>query len=109
VLLHALGSTHVNTHQWVRTGFDPFAHLITLEKAEIMPGRHSDTRIKPLPLANGHNRHIPVTPERKLVSVGEWPLHVAVINLQPFQMTPAGIYRHWAFVKGNGFILKMGY
>jgi hypothetical protein len=32
-------------------------------------------------LASGHGRYITVTPERKLVSVGEWPLHIAVINL----------------------------
>ena len=45
-----------------------------------MPGKHSDTRIKPLPLANGHGRYITATPEpeRALVSVGEWPAHTAV-------------------------------
>jgi hypothetical protein len=37
-------------------------------------------RIKQLPLTNGHGRYITVTPERELLSVGEWPLHVAVIN-----------------------------
>jgi hypothetical protein len=49
---------------------------------EIIPGKHSHTRIKPLPLTNGHGRYITVTPGRKLVSVGEWPLlltlHVTV-------------------------------
>ena len=49
---------------------------------EIISGKRSDTRIKPLPLANGHGRYITVTPERKLMSVVEWPLHnIAVINL----------------------------
>jgi hypothetical protein len=50
---------------------------------EIIPGKHSDinTRIKPLPLTNGHGRYITVTTERILVSVREWPLHIAVINL----------------------------
>ena len=48
---------------------------------EIIPGKHSDTRIKPLPLTNGHGRYITVTTERTLVSVGEWPLHITVINL----------------------------
>ena len=43
-----------------------------------MPVKHSHTRIKPLALANGHGRYITVTPERALVSVGEWPLHIAV-------------------------------
>jgi hypothetical protein len=47
----------------------------------MFPGKRSDTRIKPLPLTNGHGRYMAVTPERELVSVGEWPLHVAVINL----------------------------
>jgi hypothetical protein len=49
--------------------------------AEIIPGKHSDTRIKPLPLTNGHDRYITVTPERTPASVGEWPLHMTVINL----------------------------
>ena len=53
----------------------------TLKEAEIIPGKDSDTRIKPLALASGHGRYITVTPERTLVSVGEWPLHIAVINL----------------------------
>jgi hypothetical protein len=35
-------------------------------------------RIKPLTLASGHGRYIAVTPERTLVSVGEWPLHINV-------------------------------
>jgi hypothetical protein len=33
------------------------------------PGKHSDTRIKPFPSANGHGRYTTVTPERALVSV----------------------------------------
>ena len=56
-------------------------HLAALEEAEIIPGKHSDTRIKPLALTNGHGRYMAVTPERGLASVGEWPLHIAVINL----------------------------
>jgi hypothetical protein len=48
---------------------------------EIIPGKHSDTRIKPLPFTDGHGRYITVTPEQALVSVGEWPLHITVINL----------------------------
>jgi hypothetical protein len=56
-------------------------HLTTLEGAEIIHGKHSDTRIKPLPLTNGHGRYITVTPERALVSVGELLLNVTVINL----------------------------
>ena len=51
-----------------------------VEGAEIKPGKHFDTRIKPLPLTNGHGRYMAVTPERTLVSVGvgEWPLHIYI-------------------------------
>jgi hypothetical protein len=34
------------------------------------------SRIKPLPLANGHGRYMTVTPERTRGSVGEWPVPV---------------------------------
>jgi hypothetical protein len=47
-----------------------------LEKAEIIPGKDSDTRIKPLALTNGHGRYITVTPERALASVGGCPLNI---------------------------------
>ena len=57
-------------------------------RTEIIPVKDSHdtphTRIKSLALASlasGHGRYITVTPERALVSVGEWPLHIAVINL----------------------------
>jgi hypothetical protein len=56
-----------------------------------MPVKDSHTRIKPFALASSHGRYITVTPERTLVSVGEWPLHIAVINLYPFHF-------------GNGFV-----
>jgi hypothetical protein len=62
--------------QCSRSGFDPFVHLTALEEAEIIPGKHSDTRIKPLPLTNGHGRYITVTPEQALASVGECPLDI---------------------------------
>jgi hypothetical protein len=42
------------------------------------------TRMKSLALASGHSPYITVTPERALVSVGEWPLHITVVNLKPF-------------------------
>jgi hypothetical protein len=51
---------------------------------EIIPINDSNTRIKPLVLASDHGRYITVTPERTLVSVGEWPLHTAVVNLYRF-------------------------
>jgi hypothetical protein len=50
-------------------------------RTEITPVKDSHTRIKPLALASGHGRYITVTPERELVSVGEWLLHTTVINL----------------------------
>jgi hypothetical protein len=56
--------------------------ITALEEAEIMLGKRSDTRIKSLPLTNGHGRYITVTPERAIASVGEWPFHIiAVISL----------------------------
>jgi hypothetical protein len=45
---------------------------------------NSFLRIKPLALASGHGRYITITPERTFLSGGEWPLHIAVINLCPF-------------------------
>jgi hypothetical protein len=53
-------------------------------RTDITPVKDSHTRIKPLALASGHGRYITVTPERTLFSVGEWPLHIAVINLYTF-------------------------
>jgi hypothetical protein len=52
---------------------DPFIniHLTALEEAEIIPGKRSDTRIKPLALTNGHDRYMAVTPERHLRPLGD--------------------------------------
>jgi hypothetical protein len=55
-------------------------------RTEIMPVKDSHTRIKPLPLAwpaTAVTRYTAVInrPERALVSVGEWALYIAVINL----------------------------
>jgi hypothetical protein len=47
-----------------------------LEEAEVIPGKHPDTRIKPLALTNGHGRCMAVSPERTLASVGGCPLNV---------------------------------
>jgi hypothetical protein len=44
----------------------------------VVPVKYSHTRIKPLALASGHGRYITVTPERTLLSVGEWPLHIDI-------------------------------
>ena len=44
--------------QWPRIGLDPFMYLTALEEAEIIPGKDSDTRIKPLALTNDHGRYM---------------------------------------------------
>jgi hypothetical protein len=55
--------------------FGPFlpTRYIYIYRTEINPGKNSDTRMKPLPLANGHGRFmaLAVAPERALVSVTE--------------------------------------
>ena len=53
-------------------------YLCRSGRTEIKPGKHSDTRVKPLPLANDHGRYTTVinTSERAIVSVGKWPLHI---------------------------------
>ena len=45
--------------------------------------KHSDTRIKPLTLANGHGRCMAVTPERTFLSVGKFPLNTKPLNFCP--------------------------
>ena len=47
---------------------------------EVIPVGDSHTGIKPLAFSSGHGRYIAVTPERALVSVGEWPLHITAVN-----------------------------
>ena len=50
----------VPLHQWARSKIGPFMHLTPSEETEVKPkpGKHSEIRIKPLPLANGHDRYI---------------------------------------------------
>jgi hypothetical protein len=66
-------------------GGDPGVDGDLRRRTKIIPGKDSRHMIKPLALAlaSGRGRYITVTPERKFVSVGEWPLHkfVTVINL----------------------------
>ena len=62
--------------QWLRFGFDPVFTFTALEEAEIIPGKHSDTKINPFALTNDHGRYITVTPELALASVGEFPLSI---------------------------------
>ena len=70
--------------QWRSFKFDPSGAQDLRRRTGIIPGNRSNTRIKPLPLTNGHGRHTTVAPERTLFSVGEWPLHTTVINLKQF-------------------------
>ena len=63
-------------YQLPRFILDPPMHLTALEEAEIIPGKDSDTRIKPLALTNGHGRYMAVTPERTILSVGKCPLNI---------------------------------
>jgi hypothetical protein len=42
---------------YCRSGFGPLLHSTALEEAGIIPGKHSDTRIKPLALTNDHGRY----------------------------------------------------
>ena len=64
-------------YQRLRTQIDLFLPTRYIYRTEIKPGKHPDTRIKSLPLTNGHGRypHITVTPKRVLFSAVEWPLH----------------------------------
>jgi hypothetical protein len=63
------------TCQWPSFKLDPLLASDLRRQTEVIPGKHSvnnsDTRIKPLPLTNGHGRYMTVTTERTLVSVGE--------------------------------------
>jgi hypothetical protein len=47
----------------------------------IIPVKDSHSRINPLALGSGHGRYTTVTPERTLVSVGKWPLHISDLDL----------------------------
>jgi hypothetical protein len=79
-LRNRFGSETV-TNQSRRFEVGPFVPQDLRRRTEIIPVKETHTRIKPLALASGHGRFITVavTPERTLVSVGEWPLHIAVM------------------------------
>jgi hypothetical protein len=57
-------------------------HLTALEEAEIILGKDSNTRIKPLALTNGHGRYMTVTPERTLPSVFRCGMSVIYIAVK---------------------------
>jgi hypothetical protein len=52
----------------IRFHVDPFVSTRYIYGTEIKPGKHSDTRRKPLPLVSGHGRYTTVTPERTLTN-----------------------------------------
>jgi hypothetical protein len=87
VCVASLATRHVAVSEvkrlppWVSFKLPPWDAKCPGSGTEIIPGKHPDTRIKPLPLTNGHDRYMAVTPERALASVGGWPLHLTVINL----------------------------
>jgi hypothetical protein len=43
----------------------------------MIPGNHSDTRIKPLPFSNGHGRYTTATPERRTETCVRWGMAAA--------------------------------
>jgi hypothetical protein len=53
-------------------------HLTALEEPEIIPGKDSYTRIRPLTLTNDNGRYITVTPERTCVRWGISVRYIAV-------------------------------
>jgi hypothetical protein len=63
-------------YQWPRFIFDPFITFTALEEADIISGKDTDTRIKPLDLTNGHGRYMAAAPERTLASDGGCPLNI---------------------------------
>ena len=63
------GDWHIK-HQWPSFKFDPLAAKCPGSGTEVIPGKNSDTKIKPLPLTNGHGLYMTVTPERTVFSVG---------------------------------------
>jgi hypothetical protein len=73
---HLRKTQHRLAYQWRLFKVDPSYAKCPGSGTEIIPGKHPDTRIKPLPLTNGHGRYITVTTERTLVSVGECPLNI---------------------------------
>jgi hypothetical protein len=55
--------------------------MTALEEAEMTPGEHSETRTKPLPLADSHGRCAAAATERANVSVWEWPHRFTTVLL----------------------------
>jgi hypothetical protein len=67
-------------HQWRLFKVNPWEPKCPGSGTEIIPGKHSDTRMKPLPLTNGHGRCTTVTSERALVSIGDWGWTMAIAH-----------------------------
>jgi hypothetical protein len=56
--------------------------ITTLEEAEIIPGKHSDTRTKPLPLTSGHGRYITATSYTRTGTCVRWEMPVKYIAVK---------------------------
>ena len=77
-----------HTHQWLRSYFNSFPtkFMFIVHRTEIKPGKHSDIRIKPLPMTNnGHDRYITAHPNRHLCLLdnGRYKNLVTVSILKP--------------------------
>jgi hypothetical protein len=59
-------------------------HLTALEGAEITPGKHSDTRTKPLPLTNGYGRYMLHDRYTRTDTFFRWGMAVTYYNRYKF-------------------------
>jgi hypothetical protein len=62
-------------------------HLTALEEADIIPGKHSDTRIKPLPLTNGHGRYMADDRYTRTDTCFRWEISVKYIAVKFFSVS----------------------
>ena len=73
------GHRDIYIYHWLRFISRYFDFLGEIRNSSKTTFKVKTTRIKPLALANGHGRYnITVIPERALLSVGRWPLHITV-------------------------------
>ena len=91
---------------YCRSKIDPFPPTRYIYRTEVKPGKHSDTRIKPLPLTNGHGRYITATPKRTLfwggiavtynglLNKGRRTIKYMTISAALIQVTPLGYLTH---------------
>ena len=84
--------------QWLRIETDPFlCKPGYFNRIEIKPGKHPETRRKPLPLAsgpNGHGRYITATPE-----TGTCVRFEAAVTYNCYKFITASLLKRW-----NGYV-----